>query len=99
MAYVRNSLLRHEWECDSIRSLPTHDIGGKVDQDFITPAEVSAITGLSIAALAQIRFRGTGVRFYKPTPRVVLYKRSEVIAWIEAGVQTQTGQPRARAHA
>jgi predicted DNA-binding transcriptional regulator AlpA len=58
--------------------------------DFIQPAEVTEITGLSIAALAQLRHRGQGPRFYKPTPRTVLYKREEVIAWLEASAQTAT---------
>ena len=58
--------------------------------DFINPAEVTELTGLSIAALAQLRHRGQGPRFYKPTPRTVLYKREEVIAWLEASAQTAT---------
>jgi predicted DNA-binding transcriptional regulator AlpA len=58
--------------------------------DFIQPAEVTELTGLSIAALAQLRHRGQGPRFYKPTPRTVLYKREEVIAWLEASAQTAT---------
>jgi predicted DNA-binding transcriptional regulator AlpA len=61
-----------------------------MDQDFIQPAEVGEITGLSIAALAQLRYQGRGPRFYKPTPRTVLYKRSEVIDWVEASAQTRT---------
>lgn len=58
--------------------------------DFIQPAEVTELTGLSTAALAQLRHRGQGPRFYKPTPRTVLYKREEVIAWLEASAQTAT---------
>jgi len=58
--------------------------------EFIQPAEVTELTGLSIAALAQLRHRGQGPRFYKPTPRTVLYKREEVIAWLEASAQTAT---------
>jgi predicted DNA-binding transcriptional regulator AlpA len=61
-----------------------------MDQDFIQPAEVGEITGLSIAALAQLRYQGRGPRFYEPTPRTVLYKRSEVIDWVEASAQTRT---------
>jgi predicted DNA-binding transcriptional regulator AlpA len=63
-----------------------------MEQDFIQPAEVREITGLSIAALAQLRYHGMGPRFYKPTPRTVLYKRAEVIAWVEDSAQTSTNQ-------
>jgi hypothetical protein len=59
--------------------------------DYIQPVEVEEITGISVGALAQLRYHGAGPRFYKPTPRTVLYKRSEVLAWIEASVQTRTG--------
>ncbi|MEQ1730308.1 MAG: hypothetical protein ABL982_18230 [Vicinamibacterales bacterium] len=63
-----------------------------MDGEFIQPSEVSDITGLSVGALAQLRYQGTGPRFYKPTPRTVLYKRSEVVAWIEESARTSTGR-------
>jgi len=58
-----------------------------MEEEFIHAEEVKKITGLTVAALSQLRYRGIGPRFYKPTPRTVLYKRSEVIAWIEASAQ------------
>jgi len=64
-----------------------------MSEDFIQPVTVSEITGLTVAALAQLRYQGTGPRFYKPTPRTVLYRRSEVIAWVEASAQSRTGSP------
>ncbi|MCS5498198.1 hypothetical protein NY547_13190 [Cnuibacter physcomitrellae] len=51
---------------------------------------VGEITGMSTGALAQLRYTGGGPRFYKPTPKTVLYKRSEVIAWVEASAQDRT---------
>ena len=62
-----------------------------MSEEFIQPAVVREITGLTLAALAQLRYQGKGPRFYKPTPRTVLYKRSEVVAWVEASAQTRTG--------
>ncbi|NNC12830.1 hypothetical protein HII28_13195 [Planctomonas sp. JC2975] len=59
--------------------------------DYMQPAEVEEITGISIGALAQLRYHGAGPRFYKPTPRTVLYRRDEVLAWIEASARTKTG--------
>lgn len=59
--------------------------------DYIQPPEVEEITGITVGALAQLRYHGTGPRFYKPTPRTVLYKRSEVLAWIESSAHTKTG--------
>jgi predicted DNA-binding transcriptional regulator AlpA len=61
-----------------------------MDIDFVQPDVVSEITGLSVGALAQLRSQGRGPRFYKPLPRTVLYKRSEVVEWIESSARTGT---------
>lgn len=57
---------------------------------LLTPAEVSAWTGLSIGALAQLRYKGRGPDFVKLTPKTVRYMRSDVQQWIESQVRTQT---------
>ena len=62
-----------------------------MSEEFISQEIASEITGLSVAALAQLRYKGTGPKFYKPTVRSVRYRRSEVIAWVEASAQTRTG--------
>jgi predicted DNA-binding transcriptional regulator AlpA len=67
-----------------------------MNDDYVTTAWVVDITGLSKAALAQLRYLGTGPRFYKPTPRTVLYRRSEVLAWIESSAQMRTVPVRGR---
>lgn len=64
-----------------------------MEEEFIHATDVSELTGLSVGALAQLRYLGTGPRFYKPTPRVVLYKRAEVVAWVEASARTRTSSP------
>lgn len=61
-----------------------------MEDEFIQPAVVTEMTGMSVGALAQLRYAGGGPRFYKPTPKTVLYKRSEVIAWIEASARDRT---------
>ena len=60
--------------------------------DFITPEEVCELAAVTSTLLAQRRYKGLGPRFYKPTPKTVLYKRSEVLAWLEASAQTITGE-------
>ncbi len=64
----------------------------QVITEYMQPSEVCELTGLSVGALAQLRYQGTGPTFYKPTPRTVLYKRSEVVAWIEQSARTSTGR-------
>lgn len=64
-----------------------------MEDEYLLPATVGEITGLKTGALAQLRYMGRGPRFYKPTPRTVLYKRSEVMAWIEASATTRETEP------
>jgi predicted DNA-binding transcriptional regulator AlpA len=59
--------------------------------EYIHPREASEISGFSVSALAQMRHTGKGPRYYKPTSRTVLYKRSELIAWVESSVRISTG--------
>jgi hypothetical protein len=54
-------------------------------EEFILPvvvAELAELAGLTVGGLAHLRYLGRGPRFYKPTPKKVLYKRAEVIAWV-----------------
>ncbi len=51
---------------------------------------VSRMPGMTKGNLAQLRYTGKGLKFYKPSPRVVLYKWSDVQAWIEGHAQMRT---------
>lgn len=62
-----------------------------MDDEFINPATLSNLCGVSVPGLAQLRYRGLGPTFYKPTPKTVLYKMSEALQWIESSAQTRTG--------
>jgi predicted DNA-binding transcriptional regulator AlpA len=68
--------------------------GRFMESDFITIEECVQLTGLTREHLAALRYRGRGgPPFRKPTPRTVRYRRSEVLEWMDANPQTQTGQP------
>lgn len=64
-----------------------------MQNDFIQPEDVTEITGISSTVLARLRYQGRGPKFYKPTPRTVLYRRDEVIDWVIASAQSCTGSP------
>lgn len=51
---------------------------------------VSRMPGMTKGNLAQLRYTGKGPKFYEPSPRVVLYKWSDVQAWIEGHAQMRT---------
>ena len=50
--------------------------------DFITPKEVSEITGYSVGVLSNMRMKKEGFPYYKHGKKI-FYKRSEVLAAIE----------------
>jgi len=58
--------------------------------EYLTPDEVVELTWVSKAALAQRRYRGLPPNFYKPTGKVVLYKKSEVMDWVERSAVTSS---------
>lgn len=59
------------------------------EPDFITIQQVSEITGLSRSTLSQMRWHNTGPRWYQLSPRKHLYRRSDVLAWIEEKASRQ----------
>lgn len=59
---------------------------------YISPETVCEIVpGMTKGALSQLRFMGKGPRYYKPTPKKVVYLEAEVLAWVEASVQSNSG--------
>lgn len=62
-----------------------------IDDPLLTPREASEYTRLTRESLAQLRFRGRGPRFLKPTPRVVLYRRNALDSFLNASERNDTG--------
>ncbi len=63
------------------------------ENDYLNPEQVTEmVSGMTEGKLAQRRYMGLPPRFYKPTPKTVLYKRQDIIDWIEGSEQTRTGQ-------
>lgn len=68
------------------------------DMDTATPAEVAPVLHTSVAGLAQMRYRGTGPKFVRiggGRKGKVLYRWSDVRAYIEAGTCSRTDDRRA----
>lgn len=65
-----------------------------VEDPYLSPEQVcELIPGMTKGNLAQIRHDGRGPEFRYATPRVIVYRRSDVIAWIEAQAHSRTDQP------
>lgn len=66
---------------------------------YLKPEAVcEMVPGLTKGALAQLRYKGAGPRFLKPTPKTVLYRQVDVVAWLEGPEHSRTDRP-TRMHA
>lgn len=62
-----------------------------------TSKEVAEYLHTTEQGLAQMRYRGTGPRFVKVGPRKVIYRWSDVQAYLDANTLTRTDDPRGAA--
>lgn len=52
---------------------------------YLSPQEVAdMIPGMTVGNLNQLRFKSQGPRYMKPSNRVVVYDRADVIEWLES---------------
>lgn len=51
--------------------------------DLFTPKQAAAYLHMSVGTLANMRMHGEGAKYYKPTKRAVLYRKSDLDAWLE----------------
>lgn len=78
------------------QKIPMHEKPGLAPPgvDTALPREVAPVLGTTEAGLAQMRYRGTGPKFVKVGRRRVIYRWSDVAAFLEANVMTRTDDPR-----
>ncbi|MBO0979905.1 AlpA family transcriptional regulator [Microbacterium sp. SD291] len=61
--------------------------------EYLTAEQVCEIVpGMTKGNLAQLRFKGTGPKFLAPTPRRIVYRRADIIAWLEGSERTSTAE-------
>lgn len=60
---------------------------------YRSPEEIAEmIPGMTIAKLSQLRFKGDGPPYYKPTAKTVVYDEAQVIEWLESTARTGTAE-------
>lgn len=61
--------------------------------NFLKPEEVcELIPGMTKQGLANLRYRGVGPRYYKPSPRVVVYELGDCLSWLRSTARVSTSQ-------
>ncbi|WP_344090525.1 helix-turn-helix domain-containing protein [Microbacterium deminutum] len=53
------------------------------EEEWLSLTQAAELTHLSKAALAQLRYRGGGPIFYRLSGKTILYRRSQIIEWME----------------
>jgi hypothetical protein len=66
------------------------------DDEWLSLIQAAELTHLSKAALAQLRYRGGGPVFYRLSGKTILYRRSELISWMESCAFDRTDHQLAR---
>jgi len=59
------------------------------DDTLMTPDDLAAYLGRSVAALAQLRYRGTGPTYIHAAGRI-RYRFGDVRKWLDSGVRVRT---------
>lgn len=54
------------------------------ESEYLNPEQAGEFLHLTVGHLAQLRYRGQGPTYLKPTPKVILYRRSDLDTWLDA---------------
>lgn len=52
--------------------------------DVLTPAQAAALLHVTEAGLETMRHQGRGPKFYRPSAKLVRYRKSDIDAWLDA---------------
>lgn len=58
--------------------------------DLLGPDDAAAYTHVSKSVLAQLRYTGGGAPYLNPTPRTILYLRSDLDEWLKSSRRVST---------
>lgn len=60
---------------------------------WLSPAQVCEhVPGMTVATLQDMRKRGVGPRFFKPTHKTVIYSLADIDTWVAASAVTTREQ-------
>lgn len=60
------------------------------DNDLWTIDQVAEYLQVKRNALAQLRYMGTGPKYFALTPKIIRYRKSDIDAWVAASQRTGT---------
>lgn len=63
---------------------------GTRPREYMTTRDVADYTGLSQKFWAELRSKGDGPIYSKPSRKIVLYRRSDIDAWLASSLRRST---------
>ena len=76
-------LKRQRTQRCQVLTLSVDTIVAGINFPYVTAEEAARLLGLTSKTLANWRSNGDGPRFYRPSPKLVLYAVEDLNAWIE----------------
>jgi Helix-turn-helix domain len=67
-----------------VQAQTERDVSGSSHHEFLTVEETSKYLRISLLVLTKMRYERRGPRFFKPSRKMTLYKKSDLDAWLEA---------------
>lgn len=68
-------------------SIATPSIAITGDDVWMTPREAAGYAHTTTGTLSTMRYAGIGPKYYKPTARRVLYRKTDLDDWIMGGAR------------
>ncbi len=62
------------------------------ENSYLRPSEAASFLRLSTSTINKLRIAGAGPSFLKPGPKLILYKRDDLVAWVENGRRNSTSE-------
>lgn len=63
------------------------------DEEWLSIDDAAKISHLTRGALAQLRYRGGGPIYYRLSGKTILYRRSQLIEWMNGCAHDRTDHP------
>lgn len=74
------------------QAAPTINAGDDANDIRFTIPEAAAYIPMPRGQLAQLRYKGKGPKFLKPTKRTVLYRKRDIDEWLNQSERTSTAE-------